>query len=180
MFLVYEKLNFHRDARFEGMSFEASGRTQCFKGNMRCYWEGRLKGYTDHRRVSRQEELLSDIGPVVLARRMDKGSNRCTEAREASAGVLGGSTMVPGGSGAVQERREMLWDMCRSLARHKWCNQCRMSREKLRGRRSSRFWRAVQRRAWWRLNESLSWLVVIPRTWIIFILLQNKNFWYSI
>ncbi|GFY82537.1 hypothetical protein Acr_02g0007770 [Actinidia rufa] len=40
--------------------------------------------------MSRQEELLSDMGPVVLARRVDKGSNRCTEVRKASAGVLGG------------------------------------------------------------------------------------------
>ncbi|GFY86752.1 hypothetical protein Acr_05g0003910 [Actinidia rufa] len=36
-------------------------------------------------------ELLSDMGPVVLARRMDKGSNRCTEVRRASAGVPRGS-----------------------------------------------------------------------------------------
>ncbi|GFZ06276.1 hypothetical protein Acr_18g0004460 [Actinidia rufa] len=49
--------------------------------------EGRLKGYTNWRGVSRQEELLSDIGPVVLARRMDEESNRCTEARKASAGI---------------------------------------------------------------------------------------------
>ncbi|GFZ01481.1 hypothetical protein Acr_15g0000900 [Actinidia rufa] len=60
---------------------------------------------------------------------MDKGSNRCTEVRKASAGVLGGSVMVPGGSRVVQERREMLLDMYRSLARHEWCNQCRMSIE---------------------------------------------------
>ncbi|GFS29311.1 hypothetical protein Acr_00g0006260 [Actinidia rufa] len=49
--------------------------------------EGRLKSYTDWRKVSRQEALLSDIGPVVLARRMDEKSNRCTEARKASAGI---------------------------------------------------------------------------------------------
>ncbi|GFS44241.1 hypothetical protein Acr_00g0089350 [Actinidia rufa] len=60
-------------------------------------------------------ELLSDVGLVVLARRMDKGSNRCTEARRETTGVLGGSIMVPRGSGVVQERREMLWDMYRSL-----------------------------------------------------------------
>ncbi|GFY94053.1 hypothetical protein Acr_09g0004990 [Actinidia rufa] len=42
------------------------------------------------------------MGPGVLARRVDKGSNRCTEVRKASAGVLGGSIMVPGGSGVVQ------------------------------------------------------------------------------
>ncbi|GFS41449.1 hypothetical protein Acr_00g0074420 [Actinidia rufa] len=39
----------------------------------------------------RERELLFDMGPVVLARKMDKGSNRCTEARKASVGVLGGS-----------------------------------------------------------------------------------------
>ncbi|GFS42290.1 hypothetical protein Acr_00g0079080 [Actinidia rufa] len=54
--------------------------------------EGRLKGYTDWRGVSRQEELLSDIGPVVLARRMDEENNRCTEARKASAGIPKGCT----------------------------------------------------------------------------------------
>ncbi|GFS30259.1 hypothetical protein Acr_00g0011030 [Actinidia rufa] len=36
----------------------------------------RLEGYIGG--VSRQGELLSDMGPVVLARRMDKGRNRCT------------------------------------------------------------------------------------------------------
>ncbi|GFY93555.1 hypothetical protein Acr_09g0000010 [Actinidia rufa] len=40
----------------------------------RCCGERRLEGYTDWRGVSRQEELLSDMGPVVLARRVDKGS----------------------------------------------------------------------------------------------------------
>ncbi|GFY95306.1 hypothetical protein Acr_10g0006910 [Actinidia rufa] len=57
----------------------------------RCYGERRLEGYTDWRGMSRQGELLSDIGPVVLARRMDKGSNSCTEVRKASAGVPRGS-----------------------------------------------------------------------------------------
>ncbi|GFY92153.1 hypothetical protein Acr_08g0005490 [Actinidia rufa] len=70
----------------------------------RCCGERRLEGYTDWRRVSKQGDLLSDVGPVVLARRMDKGSNRCTEVCKVSAVVLGGS-------GVVQERREMLWDI---------------------------------------------------------------------
>ncbi|GFZ16077.1 hypothetical protein Acr_25g0004860 [Actinidia rufa] len=35
--------------------------------------------------------LLSDMGTVVLARRVNKGSNRCTEVRKASVGVLGES-----------------------------------------------------------------------------------------
>ncbi|GFY84374.1 ribosomal protein L23/L15e family protein [Actinidia rufa] len=38
-----------------------------------------------------QEELLSDIGPVILERRMDKRSNRCTKARKASVGIPGGA-----------------------------------------------------------------------------------------
>ena len=46
-------------------------------------------------------ELLFDMGPVVLARRMDKGSNRCTKAHKASAGI-------PEGFGAVQERKKIL------------------------------------------------------------------------
>ncbi|GFY85859.1 hypothetical protein Acr_04g0005970 [Actinidia rufa] len=56
-------------------------------------------------------ELLSDIGLVILARRLDKESNRCIEVRKASARVLGRSVMVLRRSRAVQERREMLWDM---------------------------------------------------------------------
>ncbi|GFZ21899.1 hypothetical protein Acr_29g0010610 [Actinidia rufa] len=68
------------------------------------------------RGVSRQGELLSDMGPVVLARRVDQGSNRCTGVRKVIARVLEGSVMVLGGFGAVQERREMLWDMYGSLS----------------------------------------------------------------
>ncbi|GFY83976.1 hypothetical protein Acr_03g0007500 [Actinidia rufa] len=34
-----------------------------------------------------QEELLSDMGPMVLARRMDKGSNRCTQRQRRRDGV---------------------------------------------------------------------------------------------
>ncbi|GFY90772.1 hypothetical protein Acr_07g0009690 [Actinidia rufa] len=75
----------------------------------RCCGERRLEGYTYWRRMSRHEELLSDMGPEVLARRVDKGSNHCTEVRKASVGV-------PGGSEVVQERRKMLWDMYESLA----------------------------------------------------------------
>ncbi|GFY84481.1 hypothetical protein Acr_03g0012550 [Actinidia rufa] len=57
----------------KGINFESSGGTlRVSKGNRKCCGEGRLKGYTDWRGVSRQEELLSDISPVVLARRMDK------------------------------------------------------------------------------------------------------------
>ncbi|GFY86597.1 hypothetical protein Acr_05g0002360 [Actinidia rufa] len=39
----------------------------------------------------RHEELLSDMGPIVLERRMDKESNRCTEVSKVSAGVPRGS-----------------------------------------------------------------------------------------
>ncbi|GFZ03538.1 hypothetical protein Acr_16g0001620 [Actinidia rufa] len=76
----------------KGCRFDASGGIlRVSKGNKEMLWERRLEGYTDWRGVSRQGELLSDMGPVVLARRMDKGSNRCTEVRKASAGVPGGS-----------------------------------------------------------------------------------------
>ncbi|GFS35823.1 hypothetical protein Acr_00g0042340 [Actinidia rufa] len=66
------------------------GRREIHKGN--AAEEGRLKGYTYWRGVSKQEELLSDIGPMVLARRMDKGSKRCTKARKASAKIPKGYT----------------------------------------------------------------------------------------
>ncbi|GFY93906.1 hypothetical protein Acr_09g0003520 [Actinidia rufa] len=60
-------------------------------------------------------ELLSDMGLVILARRMDKRRNYCTEVRKASLGILGGSVTVPRGFGVVQEHKEMLWDMYGSL-----------------------------------------------------------------
>ena len=44
--------------------------------------------------VSKQGELLSDTGPVVLSRRMDKRKNHYTKAYEASARVLGGLRVV--------------------------------------------------------------------------------------
>ncbi|GFY94824.1 hypothetical protein Acr_10g0002090 [Actinidia rufa] len=53
----------------------------------RCYGKRKLESYNDWRGVSRQVELLSDMSPVVLARRLDKGNNRCIEVRKASAGV---------------------------------------------------------------------------------------------
>ncbi|GFZ05667.1 hypothetical protein Acr_17g0012390 [Actinidia rufa] len=58
----------------------------------RCCRERRLEGYTDWRGVSKQGELLSDMGPVVLARRMDKGSNRCTEYAKQAHGRDGATT----------------------------------------------------------------------------------------
>ncbi|GFY98604.1 hypothetical protein Acr_13g0000050 [Actinidia rufa] len=91
--------------------------SQSFQGKTRrCCGERRLEGYTDWRGMSRQEELLSDMGPVVLARRVDKGSNRCTEVRKASAGVLGGSVMVLGGSG-VDVHREAQRKETKSILR---------------------------------------------------------------
>ncbi|GFY90800.1 hypothetical protein Acr_07g0009970 [Actinidia rufa] len=51
----------------------------------------------------KQEELLSDMGPVVLAR-MDKGSNRCTEARKISTGVPEGCTWrIQSGTGVHED-----------------------------------------------------------------------------
>ncbi|GFY85526.1 pentatricopeptide repeat (PPR) superfamily protein [Actinidia rufa] len=63
--------------------------TEFLRKTRRFCGKRRLEGYTDWRGVSRQGELLSDMGPVVLARRMDKGSNCCTEARKASAETRG-------------------------------------------------------------------------------------------
>ena len=45
---------------------------------------------------------------MVLARRMNKGSNGCIEVHKVSAGILEGAVMVLGGSGVVQERRDLL------------------------------------------------------------------------
>ncbi|GFZ05238.1 chalcone-flavanone isomerase family protein [Actinidia rufa] len=94
--------------RMADWSFEASGGTlRVSKGK-----QGDAVGKEDWRAISIGEEcvqtgeLLPDMGPMVLARRMDKRSNRCTEVCKASAGV-------PGGSGVVQERREMLWEYVR-------------------------------------------------------------------
>ncbi|GFZ09876.1 hypothetical protein Acr_21g0004750 [Actinidia rufa] len=61
-------------------------------------------------------ELLSDIGPVVLARWMDEkeatvAQRHAKQAQEYLMDVLEGSTVE-------QERKEMLWDTCGSLARH--------------------------------------------------------------
>ncbi|GFS29190.1 hypothetical protein Acr_00g0005730 [Actinidia rufa] len=74
------------------------------KGNKEMLWGKKTRGLIPIGGMSRQGELLSDMGPMVLVRRMDKESNRCTEVLKASAGV-------PGGSVVVQERREMLWDI---------------------------------------------------------------------
>ncbi|GFY97731.1 hypothetical protein Acr_12g0002720 [Actinidia rufa] len=52
--------------------------------------ERRLMAISIGGEMSRQEELLSDMGPVVLVRIMDEESNCCTETRKASAGIPGG------------------------------------------------------------------------------------------
>ncbi|GFZ03499.1 hypothetical protein Acr_16g0001230 [Actinidia rufa] len=62
-----------------------------------------------------RRELLSDIGPVVLARWMDEeaivAQRHAKQAQEYLMDVLQGSIVE-------QERKEMLWDTCGSLARH--------------------------------------------------------------
>ncbi|GFY87644.1 hypothetical protein Acr_05g0012830 [Actinidia rufa] len=78
------------------------------EGNKEMLWGKKIGGLYRLEGSVQTGGAMSDMGSVVLARRVDKGSNRCTE-------VLGGSVMVPRGSGALQERREMLWDMYGSL-----------------------------------------------------------------
>ncbi|GFY86097.1 hypothetical protein Acr_04g0008350 [Actinidia rufa] len=60
-------------------------------------------------------ELLSDIGPVVLARWMDEeatvAQRHAKQAQEYLMDILEGSIVE-------QERKEMLWDTCGSLAKH--------------------------------------------------------------
>ncbi|GFZ10457.1 hypothetical protein Acr_21g0010560 [Actinidia rufa] len=96
----------------------ANGRSVTLtEGNKEILWGKKTRGlYRLEGSVQRQRELLSDMGPVVLARRMDKGSNRCTEVRKASVGVLGGSVMVPGGSG-VDVHREVQRKETKSILR---------------------------------------------------------------
>ncbi|GFY87450.1 hypothetical protein Acr_05g0010890 [Actinidia rufa] len=82
----------------KGCSFDASGGTlRVSKGNKEMLWGKKTEG------LYRLEEKVHKV----------------------STGVLGGSVMVPRGSRAVQERREMLWDMYGSLARHEWARRCR-------------------------------------------------------
>ncbi|GFZ15968.1 hypothetical protein Acr_25g0003770 [Actinidia rufa] len=104
------------NAIFENFEFASGGILRVSKGNRKCCKRRKTEGLYQLEGVSRQEELLSDIGPVVLARRMDEESNRCTEACKASAGISEDDVLE--GSGVVQEHKEMLWDTCGSLARH--------------------------------------------------------------
>ncbi|GFS35513.1 Zim17-type zinc finger protein [Actinidia rufa] len=76
-------------------NFDASGGIlRVSKGNKEILWGKKTRGLYRLEGSVQTGELLSDMGPMVLARRMDKGSNRCTEVRKASAGVLGGSGVL--------------------------------------------------------------------------------------
>ncbi|GFZ03604.1 hypothetical protein Acr_16g0002280 [Actinidia rufa] len=79
----------------KGCKFDASGGIlRVSKGNREMLWGKKTGG------LYRLEESVQTGGATVrhgssvLARRMDKGSNRCTEVRKASAGVLGGFEVV--------------------------------------------------------------------------------------
>ncbi|GFS37164.1 remorin family protein [Actinidia rufa] len=69
------------------------GTLRVFKENKEMLWGKKTIGLYRLEGSVQTGELLSDMGPVVLARRVDKGSNRCTEVRKASAWVLEGSKM---------------------------------------------------------------------------------------
>ncbi|GFZ14786.1 hypothetical protein Acr_24g0009760 [Actinidia rufa] len=111
--------------------------TQSFQGKQEKLQEKEdWKDYTDWRGVSRQEELLSNIGPVVLARRMDEESNLLHRGTQSKCRDI---------------RRMYLKDpewyksarRCFGIRAKVWpdtrrCNQCKMSMEKLRGERQSR------------------------------------------
>ncbi|GFS38060.1 hypothetical protein Acr_00g0055380 [Actinidia rufa] len=86
--------------------------------------------------VSRQEELLSDIGPVVLARRMDEESNRAQRYAKQAQGY---QKDVLEGSGVVQECKRCFGIRVEVWPDTRRCNQCRMSMKKLRGERQSRY-----------------------------------------
>ncbi|GFZ10610.1 hypothetical protein Acr_22g0000080 [Actinidia rufa] len=113
-------LLFERNSK--GCSFDASGGIlRVSKGNKEMLWGKKTGGlYQLEGNVQTGGATVRHGSSGISERRVDKGSNRCTEVRKASAGVLRGSVMVLGGSGVVQECREMLWDMYGSLARHEW------------------------------------------------------------
>ena len=86
----------------KGCSFEASEKTlKVFKGNKEILRRRKTEGLYRLEGSVQTGELLSDMGPMILANRMEKGNNHCTKARKVS-------TRVPGGSGVVQEYREIL------------------------------------------------------------------------
>ncbi|GFS39506.1 hypothetical protein Acr_00g0063350 [Actinidia rufa] len=99
-----------------GKGQSASGGTlRVSKGNRRSCRRRKTGRLYRLRENVQTEELLSDIGPVVLARWMDEettvAQRHAKQAQEYLMDVLEGSTVE-------QERKEMLWDTCGSLARH--------------------------------------------------------------
>ena len=79
----------------KGCSFTTSGGVLRFSKENKKMMRGKKS-----KRLYRLEEsiqigeVLSDMGPMVLANRMDKESNNCTNIRGASAGIPGESVVV--------------------------------------------------------------------------------------
>ncbi|GFY95176.1 hypothetical protein Acr_10g0005610 [Actinidia rufa] len=99
-----------------GKGQSASGGTlRVSKGNRRSCMRRKTGRLYRLRENVQTGELLSDIGPVVLARWMDEeatvAQRHAKQAQEYLMDVLERSTVE-------QERKEMLWDTCGSLARH--------------------------------------------------------------
>ncbi|GFS40774.1 hypothetical protein Acr_00g0070470 [Actinidia rufa] len=114
----------------KGCSFDASGGIlRVSKGNKKMLWGKKTRG------LYRLEGNVQIGGATVRHRSSGISEKNGQGKQPLHKKVRKASAGVPRGSGVVQEHREMLWDMYGSLARHEWCNQCRMSIEKLRGRR---------------------------------------------
>ncbi|GFY94420.1 hypothetical protein Acr_09g0008660 [Actinidia rufa] len=95
----------------KGCSFEASGGIlESFQGKQGDAVGKKTGGLYRLEGNVLTGELTVRHGSSGISERVDKGSNRCTEVRKASAGVSGGSEVV-------QERREMLWDICAAQGR---------------------------------------------------------------
>ncbi|GFZ15575.1 S-adenosyl-L-methionine-dependent methyltransferases superfamily protein [Actinidia rufa] len=100
----------------KGQSGSADGRSmKVTGGNRRSCWRRKTGRLYRLRENVQTGELLSDIVLVVLARWMDEeatvAQRHAKQAQEYLMDVLEGSTVE-------QEHKEMLWDTCRSLARH--------------------------------------------------------------
>ena len=95
--------------------------------------------------MSRQGELLSDMGPVVLVRRVDKGRNTCIEIRKASARVPEDPQWYLEdpewykSAGRCFEICGKVWLDTSGATSAKCLERSRMSRKKLRGMRQSQF-----------------------------------------
>ncbi|GFZ02142.1 hypothetical protein Acr_15g0007510 [Actinidia rufa] len=118
----------------KGCSFDASGGTlRVSKENKEMLWGKKIGG------LYRLEGSVQSGGATVnhgsSGISKENGQEEATVAQRYAKQAQG----YLEDPGVVQERREMLWDMYGSLARHESCNQCRMSIEKLRGRRPSQF-----------------------------------------